>query len=65
MPARGTSAKDDKPVEGKVGHKVTAPLIAVKVGEQVLQYHSGDVLPGGVDKETLERLSDLGFIAEL
>jgi hypothetical protein len=46
------------------GYKVVAPLVAVRVGAQVLQYSVGDILPDGVDKNTLARLTNLGFLAE-
>jgi len=46
------------------GLVVTAPLISVQVGEQVLQFRAGDVLPKGIDDDSLEHLTKRGFIAE-
>lgn len=45
-------------------YQVVAPLVAVKVGEQVLQYYAGDILPDGVAQDSIDHLSELGFIAE-
>lgn len=59
----------EAPVEPKAASKkgqtftVKAPLIAVTLGSQVFQYTAGDVLPGGIAAETLDRLADRGFIA--
>lgn len=57
---------DEKPAEKSKGGGlvVIAPLISVRVGDQVLQYRVGDVLPGGIDEDSLQHLTDLGFIAE-
>lgn len=44
------------------GLRVTAPLIEVPVGSQVLQFRLGDILPRGIDPERLEHLRDLGFV---
>ena len=63
---KATSSKkgeeDQTPEFESSGLLVTAPLISVTVGSQVLQYRSGDVLPKGVDDETVKRLTDRGFI---
>ena len=53
---------EDAPRKGGKTYRVSAPLIQVTVGEQVLQYSEGAVLPGGIDKDQLDHLSDLGFI---
>jgi hypothetical protein len=50
--------------KGGPSYTVVAPLIAVAFGSQVLQYSAGDVLPNGIAAETIERLTDRGFIAE-
>jgi hypothetical protein len=63
--AKKTAApKAEKKDEKGSGITVTAPLIAVPVGEQVLQFREGDVLPNGIDADVLERLTNRGFIAE-
>lgn len=59
------SAEDSKPAKkGSKTYTVTAPLVAVTVGSQVLQYSNGDILPNGISKDTIDHLSGLGFIAE-
>lgn len=44
---------------------VTAPLIAAKIGNQVLHFRAGDVLPEGTDKASIDNLKSLGFVAEV
>lgn len=60
MTARKATAK----AEAAKGHVVTGALISVKVGGQFLQYSKGDILPQGVDQESLLHHLDLGLIAE-
>lgn len=49
----------------KAGHlTVTAPLVAATVGKTVLHFRAGDVLPEGVDAESIKNLKSLGFVAE-
>lgn len=43
---------------------VNAPLVEVKVGSQVLQFSFGDVLPDGIDEDSLAHLRDLEFVKE-
>lgn len=43
--------------------KVTAPLVQVQIGKQVLHLFHGDVVPDGVSKEQLDHLSELGYVA--
>lgn len=43
--------------------RVVAPLVQVKVANRILHFYRGDVLPEGVDKESLENLRGLGFVA--
>lgn len=62
--AKKTAAPKAEKAEKGSGVVVTAPLIAVPVGSQVLQFRAGDVLPNGIDADVLERLSGRGFIAE-
>ena len=75
MPAKKASApkaadrppSGDAPTTAKKGgktYKVTAPLISVQVGERVLQFAAGDVLPGGLSQDALDHLNRRGFIAE-
>lgn len=55
----------DKPAKKKgATYQVTAPLISAHVGQQVLQYGAGDILPDGLDQDSLDHLIDLGFITE-
>lgn len=44
---------------------VTAPLVAATVGKTVLHFYSGDILPAGVDEDSLENLKGLGFVTEV
>lgn len=44
------------------GYVVTGARIQANVGSQVLQFSTGDVLPEGIDKESLERLVDRGLV---
>lgn len=60
--AASSDAADEAPKFEASGYIVTAPLISVVVGEQVLQFRSGDVLPKGIDDDSVERLTDRGFI---
>lgn len=64
LEAAGIEAPATSEPASKGGYRVTAPLIAVKVGAQILQFHTGDILPGGVDEDSIKNLTDLGFIAE-
>lgn len=62
---KAESSSDERPAKkGDKTYKVSAPLIAVTVGEQVLQYREGDILPGGIKQDSLDQLSELGFVAE-
>ena len=47
-----------------VGHVVTGSLVQARVGDRVLHFHRGDVLPEGVSQESLEHLKSLGYVAE-
>lgn len=64
--ASSSDDADSKPTSKKKGatYRVTAPLISAHVGQQVLQFSSGDILPDGLDQDSLDHLLDLGFIAE-
>jgi hypothetical protein len=44
------------------GYRVVGSRIQVVMGEQVLQFANGDVLPEGVDEASLERLVDRGLV---
>lgn len=65
-PAKKTAAvkpKDDSADEVSLsGYVVSGARIQVTVGSQVLQFSNGDVLPKGIDDETLERLTERGLI---
>lgn len=55
--------KDDNAAEGNLsGYVVSGARIQATVGSQVLQFSHGDVLPKGIDEESLERLVDRGLI---
>lgn len=43
---------------------VVAPLVQAKIGNQVLHFYKGDILPEGVDAASLENLKSLGFVDE-
>lgn len=62
--ATADSSDEPKRAEKVATYKVTAPLIAITLGSQVLQYSAGDTLPNGVDEDSIKRLTDLGLIAE-
>lgn len=47
------------------GLKVTAPLVQVRIGNRAEQFFVGDVLPEGVDEDSLKHLKDLGYVAEV
>lgn len=57
-PKPESETKADKPS----GFVVTAPRIQVTVGSQVLQFSQGDVLPNGIDDESVKHLTGRGFI---
>lgn len=44
--------------------KVSAPLVQVQIGTQVLHLSNGDIVPDGVSKEQIAHLSELGYVAE-
>lgn len=41
---------------------VSGPLIQVMVGSNLLQYSFGDVLPDGIDEDSLKHLTENGLI---
>lgn len=47
----------------QAGLVVLAPLVQAKLGNRVLHFYQGDILPEGVDEESIENLKQLGFIA--
>lgn len=52
------------PAKGKGGdsYVVVGPLIQVEVGEQLLQYSFGDVLPDGISEKSLAHLTENGLV---
>lgn len=44
--------------------RVTAPLVQVQIGTQVLHLFAGDILPDGVDEDQIKHLSELGYVAK-
>jgi hypothetical protein len=63
-PSPAEQGDETKAAKKSPTFRVTAPLIAVTVGEQVLQFSAGDVLPNGIDQGSIDHLTELGFIAE-
>lgn len=62
--AESDETPDSKPAK-KSGNTYKANgLIQVPVGEQVLQFFAGDVLPAGIGQDTLDRLLEDGLIAD-
>lgn len=47
------------------GLRVTAPLVAVQIGAQVLQYVRGDMLPEGVAEDSIKHLKSLGYVEDI
>lgn len=47
------------------GFKVTAPLVQVRLGDRAAQFYFGDVLPEGVDEDSLKHLKSLGYVDEV
>lgn len=47
------------------GLKVTAPLVQVRIGNRAEQFFIGDLLPEGVDENSLKHLKDLGYVDEI
>ena len=43
---------------------VTAPLVGVNIGGQVLHFGHGDILPKGVSEDSIKHLRRLGFVAD-
>jgi len=43
---------------------VTAPLVQVRVGSQVLHLSAGDSVPDGIEAGSLEHLKSLGYVGE-
>ena len=60
MTGRKTKAENSEAAQGRT---VTAPLIQAKVGQQVLHFQFGDVLPDGVSDDEIERLTALGLLS--
>lgn len=60
MTAAKKAAPAKKAASAKRGggdsYVVSAPLIQVQIGAQVLQYSFGDLLPDGVDEDNLKHL---------
>lgn len=46
------------------GLRVSAPLVQVQIGTQVLHLFNGDKVPAGVSKEQIDHLSDLGYVTK-
>lgn len=44
--------------------RVSAPLVQVQIGSQVLHLFDGDFVPEGVSKEKLDHLKELGYVTE-
>lgn len=44
--------------------KVTAPLVQLQIGEQVLHLRNGDIVPEGASEEWIEHHTDLGYVAK-
>jgi hypothetical protein len=44
------------------GYVVVAPLVQAVIGDRVLHFYKGDVLPGGISAESLQNLKELGFV---
>lgn len=55
----------EEKVEKPSSFTVTVARIQVAVGSQVLQFSQGDVLPNGIAEDSIEHLSDRGFIAKV
>lgn len=47
------------------GLRVVAPLVAVQIGSQVLQYAYGDILPDGAKEESVKHLKSLGYVEDV
>lgn len=45
-------------------HVVTGALVQAQVGDRVLHFYRGDVLPKDVSEETVEHLKSLGYVTE-
>lgn len=43
---------------------VTAPLVTVQQSGRVLYLRQGDVVPGGVDKASVDHLTSLGYVQD-
>lgn len=41
---------------------VSAPLVQVRLGDRVVHFYQGDILPEGVSQESLDHLLDLGYV---
>lgn len=44
--------------------RVTAPLVEVKLGDRRARFYHGDVLPEGVDEESVKHLKSLGYVED-
>jgi hypothetical protein len=49
----------------KKAHKVSAPLVQVRLGDRPAQFYFGDILPDGVDGDSLKHLKSLGYVDEV
>lgn len=57
-------ATQSAPAKKGEGLRVTAPLVQVRVGSQVLHLFNGDIVPDGIAKEQLDHLSELGYVTK-
>lgn len=55
------AAEADKPAK-KGQLRVVVPLVGAKVGNTVLHFYKGDILPEGTDKAAVANLKSLGFV---
>lgn len=58
----GSSETDDGFKDS--GLRVSAPLVQVQIGTQVLHLSNGDVVPEGVSEKQIDHLKDLGYVTE-
>lgn len=57
-------ARSSETGEGFSGLRVSAPLVQIQLGKQVLHLFDGDFVPEGVSKEQIDHLSGLGYVTK-
>lgn len=59
------AAQPDAAPSGESAYQVTGALVQARVGEKVLHFSFGAILPAGVHSEDLANLKSLGFVREV